>query len=228
LYAHYDGIDSNGDVFLEGGAVKISGPSRGTEGAIDSDGALIVTGGELITAGSVLNVSSESAQPTLLVSYTRQQASGSVITIKNASGDTILEYTSAVAYSASGFTSPDFVAGEVCALYIDGEKKLDIELMSGVTSIADDGGAYNGGMGGERGNRGGGTPQGGAAQGGAAPPDGGEMPFDGRTPPDNGEMPFGGRTPPDGERPTGNRTPPNGEMPYGGRGERGDPASDQN
>ena len=63
-----------------------------------------------------------------------------------------VEYTSAIAFSLSGFTSSSFVAGETYTLYIDGEKRVDIELSSGVTSIADDGSAYNGGMGGVRGN----------------------------------------------------------------------------
>ena len=167
LYAPYDGIDSNGNVYIEGGITKVSGQSQGMEGAIDLDGTLFINGGELITAGSILNVSSESTQPTLLVSYTQQQASGSVIAIKDAEGNTILEYASAIAFSMSGFTSPDFVVGETYTLYIDGEKKVDIELTSGVTSIADDGGTYNGGMGGGRGDWGRGR---------------GQMPTDGNRP----------------------------------------------
>ena len=156
LYSPCDGIDSNGNIYLEGGTVRVSGPSQGMEGAIDLDGTLLITGGELITAGSVLNVSSESTQPTLLVSYTQQQSFGSTITIKDANGNTIIEYTSAISYSMSGFTSSSFVVGETYALYIDGAKKTDITLSSIVTSIADNGGIYNGGMGGGRGNWGGG------------------------------------------------------------------------
>ena len=185
LYAPYDGIDSNGNIFLEGGTVKISGPSQSMDGAIDLDGTMLITGGELITAGSVVNVSSESTQATILVSYTQQQSSGNVIAIKDSNGNKILEYTSAIAFSMSGFTSPDFVIGETYTLYIDGEKRVDIELTSVVTSIADDGSIYSGGMGGGRGNWGGGgqMPQGGEMpQGGGNRPDGGQMPTDGSNP----------------------------------------------
>ena len=157
LYAPHDGIDSNGNVFLEGGSISISGPSQGVEGAIDLDGTLLVNGGELITAGSVANVSQESAQPVILVSYASQQTSGSVITIKDARADTLLEYKSQINYSVSGFTSPSFNIGETYTLYIDGVKKTDIKLNGAVTSVSDNGGAYSGGRGGFRGNWNGGA-----------------------------------------------------------------------
>ena len=202
LYAPYDGIDSNGNVFLEGGMVKVSGPSQSMDGAVDLDGTMLVTGGELITAGSVVNVSSESTQPTLLVSYTQQQVSGSVITVADAKGNTILSYTSAIAYTMSGFTSPSFAIGETYTLSIDGVKKTDVTLTGAVTSIADDGGAYSGmggmgGMGGGRGNWGGGMPT------------DGTMPFN-REMPADGEMPFGGRLPSGGEIPSGSEAPSGG------------------
>jgi len=151
LYAAHDGIDSNGNVFIEGGAVRISGPSRGMEGAIDLDGAMYVSGGEFITAGSVINISSSSTQPVILVSYTRLQASGSVIAIKDAAGNTLLEYTSRNTYSMSGFTSPAFKTGNTYALFIDNQKKVDIRISSMITSIGDDGRSYSGGAG-SRGN----------------------------------------------------------------------------
>jgi hypothetical protein len=153
LYGGRDGIDANGDIFLEGGVVKISGLSMGMDGAIDLDGAFRVTGGELITAGSVANVSQNSTQAALFVSYGASQPVGSVITIKDASGKTVLEYKSKTAFTLSGFTSKEFKVGKTYTLYIDGKKKTDVTLTGNVTGIADDGGAYNGarGPGGGRG-----------------------------------------------------------------------------
>jgi len=148
LYAPGDGIDANGNIFIEGGTLKISGPSQGMEGAIDFDGSMTVTGGEFITAGSVISVSQSSTQPAILVSYTSQQKSGSVISVKDSGGNIVLEYTSKTAFSMSGFTSPSFKIGETYTLFIDGEKKCDVKLDGVVTSISDDGGAYSGGRGG--------------------------------------------------------------------------------
>ena len=165
LYGTHDGIDSNGNIFLEGGVLRISGPSQGMEGAIDLDGGFLINGGELITAGSVMSSSSDSTQPLIIVSYSQQQSSGSVIAIKDANGGTLLEYTSKTTYSMSGFTSPSFKAGETYSLYIDGVKRCDITLSGIYTGISDDGSAYNGGRmgGGGRGNWGGG-------EGGGMPP----------------------------------------------------------
>ncbi|MDR1321605.1 MAG: carbohydrate-binding domain-containing protein [Gracilibacteraceae bacterium] len=240
LFAGGDGIDANGNIFLEGGAVRISGPSQGMEGAVEMNGVMLVSGGELITAGSVTNVSAESAQAVLLVSYTQPQAAGSVIALKDAGGETLLEYTSKTGYTASGFTSPALTVGETYALFIDGEKKTDIRLQDLITSIADDGGAYSGGQGGGRGNWGGrpdgapgegrmppgegsrpeGTPSEGWAPGEGGRPEG--TPPDGWTPPGEGGRPEGappeGRMPPEGGgRPDG--TPPEGRTPpdEGGR-----------
>jgi hypothetical protein len=227
LLASRDGIDSNGDIFFEGGAVRISGPSQGMEGAIDLDGAMFVSGGELITAGSVMNISQESAQAVILVSYGARQASGSVIEIRNAAGEILLEYTSRTDYTTSGFTSPSFRIGETYSLFIDGEKKTDIELEGIITSTADDGSAYNGGRGLGRGNPGdgempfggGNRPAGGNRPEGTppedrTPPDGGMSP-EGRTPPE-GSMPFDGENPAGRGRPSGGETPPEGGVPPDG------------
>jgi hypothetical protein len=217
-----DGIDSNGDIFLEGGATIISGPSQGMEGAVDLDGDFLVTGGTLITAGSALSPASSSTQPSILVSYSTTQVSGSVITLKNSADQTLLEYTSRNAYSASAFTSPERTVGETYALYIDGEKRTDITLGGAITAINDDGAAYNirGGFGGggnrtNRPNFGGG---GGGGRGNFTPPEEGNSapsegipapPGDGITPPEDGAAPPGGAGRGDRPAPGGNRnTPP--------------------
>ena len=158
LTGTFDGIDANGDIYLEGGTVKVSGRSQGMDGAVDLDGNMFLTGGELITAGSVQNSFTDPTQPVLLVSYTQQKGSGSVIAIKDAKGNTLLEYTSNTACSMSGFTSPSFAVGETYSLFVDGEKLADIKLNGMVTTTADDGSAYNGGRGNGRGGFGGGAP----------------------------------------------------------------------
>jgi hypothetical protein len=198
LYAAHDGIDSNGDVFLDGGIIKISGPSQGAEGAIDLDGTMTVTGGALITAGSILSPAADSTQPTLLVSYASQQRAGAVLEIRGADGGTLLEYTAKTAFTLSGFTSPGFTLGTTVALYIDGEKRADITLTAIVTSVGDDGGAYSGmgGFGGPGGNNFGGGNRGGN---GGGDWDGG---WDGTVPGGNGA----------GVRPDGGGVPPFGGM----------------
>jgi hypothetical protein len=150
-----DGIDANGDVFLDGGLVKLSGPSMGMQGAIDFDRSFVITGGRLITAGTSLPPASQSTQTSLLVAYTSQVASGSVISLADANGRELLSYTSRTVCAASAFSSPDLAAGKTYTLLIDGKKRADIKLSGMVTMVSENGSAYGGGRGagGGRGGR---------------------------------------------------------------------------
>jgi hypothetical protein len=130
-----DGIDSNNNVFLEGGTLRISGQSRGMEGAIDFDGAMYITGGNLVTAGSVTGVSPQSKQPAVIVGYNQQQPNGALIEIRDSGGRTILDYTAKNPFLMSVFTSPDFVIGKNYSLYVNNQKVQDITLNSIVTTI---------------------------------------------------------------------------------------------
>ena len=188
ILASRDAIDSNGHLYLEGGTITLNGLSMGADGAIEMDGDFIVTGGQLITAGSVYSASEGSTQPILLISYATQQSSESIITIKDSEENVLLEYTSKTGFSASGFTSPSFKTGETYTLFIDGEKRIDVLLSDINTSIGDDGGNYSLGRGGTGGNRGN---------------------------PGDREMPDGGGWRPDGGRgvPGGDGWMPGGRMP---------------
>jgi hypothetical protein len=220
--ASFDGIDANGDIYLEGGVVCISAQSRGADGAVDLDGSLIITGGKLITAGSVAAPSSESTQASLLVSHAVAHEKGGVITLKDDAGNTLLEYTSQISYTASAFSSPDLEVGKTYALFIDGEKLADIPLADTATAIADDGGAYaTGGWGGGRGE---GFPGGGAPPAEATRPEGGNttrpeggnpMFSEGGTPPEGGARPERGNPPEGGVWPERGSPPEGGTPPTG-------------
>jgi len=158
VYALGDGLDSNNNVFLEGGTLRISGPSRGVEGAIDFDGAMLITGGRLVTAGTITSVSPQSKQPAMIVGYNQQQPTGALIELKDSSGKTILDYTAKNTFTMSAFTSPDLVIGKTYSLYINQQKVQDIALSSLVTTVGNSnfyrGGFGGGGPGGGFGGRG--------------------------------------------------------------------------
>ncbi|MDR0464398.1 MAG: carbohydrate-binding domain-containing protein, partial [Treponema sp.] len=135
VYARGDGIDSNNNIFLEGGTLLVSGPSMGMEGAIDFDGTFLITGGKLVTAGSVLNVSGQSTQPFLYVTYNQQLPTGTNIEVRDARNNALLNYTALTSFRISGFTSPDFVIGETYSVFINDQKTADITLGSMITSL---------------------------------------------------------------------------------------------
>jgi len=174
-----DAIDANGNIYLEGGSLSLSGPSLGMQGAVDFDGVFVITGGRLITAGSALPPSQDSTQACLLVSWNSPVAAGSVISLQDRNGKTLLGYQSRVLCTASAFSSPELKAGQAYTLLVDGQKRGTLTLGGLLTMAAEDGGAYSQGRGG-RGGRGPGwgppsgmTPPGGFPPG---PPSGGLPP----------------------------------------------------
>ncbi len=50
--AEGDGIDSNGDITMDGGDLIVAGPSSGGNGSLDFDGSFTFTGGNLLAVGS--------------------------------------------------------------------------------------------------------------------------------------------------------------------------------
>ena len=149
-----DGIDSNGNIYFEGGKVSISGRSMGMDGAIDADGAIIVTGGSLVTAGSTMPLNQASTQAGLIVNYTTQNAAGDLITLKDSAGNTVLEYKSRMAFTASCFSDPSLSVGGTYSICINGEKRFEVQMTELITSVSEDGSPYSfggrGGMGGGR------------------------------------------------------------------------------
>jgi hypothetical protein len=173
-----DGLDSNGNIYMEGGSLFVSGLSMGMEGAIEQDGVFVVSGGEVVTSGSIQNVSGESSQPVIYVSYSEPLPAGSVIEIRDTEGNMLLQYACEIAAlmshysppSFSFFTSPAFETGGTYGLYVNDEKRTDITLNEIITYISDDGSEF---VPGGRGGPGGGMPGRGNMPG---IPERGEMP----------------------------------------------------
>ena len=120
-----DGVDSNGYIYFNGGKVVIDGPTNNGNGSLDSGLGIIMNGGEVISVGSsgmAETLGSTSSIYNISVYFTLQQAAGTKIEIKNSNDETILEHTSAKAFSHLSAGSAYFKSGETYALYLNGEK----------------------------------------------------------------------------------------------------------
>lgn len=96
--AEGDGIDSNGNIFFQGGTVIVNGPTSGGNGALDyGDGANYVceiSGGTLIAAGAVgmdVAPTKGSSQPAVNVKLSSQQSAGTYVVLKDSEGNTVLQ-----------------------------------------------------------------------------------------------------------------------------------------
>lgn len=76
INASGDGIDSNGDLYLEGGTVLAEGPAEGGNGALDYNGTGTISGGTILAVGSAgmfQTFSENSSQPMLMVYFDEMQ-----------------------------------------------------------------------------------------------------------------------------------------------------------
>ena len=118
-----DGLDSNGDLTISGGAVIINGPENGGNGALDANGTILVSGGFLVAAGSreMAEVpDAASAQNVVAVTFTGVQQGGTLLRIADTDGNELLNFTPAKSYSSLVFSSPDLKSNTEYCVYAGG------------------------------------------------------------------------------------------------------------
>lgn len=211
-----DGIDSNGNIDINGGLVYISLVGDGGNCALDygseNGGACRINGGTVVACGgsTMLETMSEnSAQPSLLYVGTTQ-AAGTEITLQDSSGETLLTYAAPNSFSAVLVSCPEMTTGSTYTLTL-GDTAQEITLTQVATTYGVSGN-MGGGMG-DMGGRGGmnGGPGDFAPTSGTA---------DSAT--DDTALPGGSGTPP--AKPDGDSDPrPSGEAPTRPDGENGTP-----
>lgn len=188
-----DGIDSNGNVYMEGGTVLVSGPTDSANGALDVEGSAQITGGTLVAAGSAgmgMNFGDTSTQASLMVNYSSVQPGGTLLTLLDENEGVIVSFAPFKDYQSVVISTPDMEQNGTYTLctggstetasgdglytgsYTPGTEVVSITIDSIITSISETGAAVSNGMGGGMGGNGG-PQQGNGAQRG---PDGTQEP----------------------------------------------------
>lgn len=153
-----DGIDSNGNLYITGGTVYVAGPTSNGDGAIDYEEEASITGGTLIAAGSsgmAQGMGSNSTQCSMLVNLSETIAAGSVISLKDSSGNVLISWTSPKQFSSVVISTAELAQGSTYAL-VTGDTQTEVTLSSVATTSGSAGfGGGFGGAGGRGGNGGG-------------------------------------------------------------------------
>ncbi|MBE5844336.1 MAG: carbohydrate-binding domain-containing protein [Butyrivibrio sp.] len=136
-----DGIDSNGDLYVDGGYVVVDGPEQDMNGSLDTGGNAYIYGGTVIAVGSsgmVENFSSESGQYSVKYGFESTLEAGTQITIADSNGNELLSYTltkSAVSivYSSADIAEGDYTitAGETSDTFTVSDKATSAGTESG-------------------------------------------------------------------------------------------------
>ncbi len=144
-----DGIDSNGTLAINGGTVIVDGPTNAGNGALDAEGALTYNGGSVIAVGATgmaVAPGASSSGYSISAFFSSTYPAGSTLTVKDSSGNTLLEHTSKKAFSHAALSSESFREGNTYIIYIDGAQVASITLSGKTTQSG------SGGMGGPGGN----------------------------------------------------------------------------
>lgn len=153
-----DGIDSNGNLYITGGAVYVAGPTSNGDGALDYEGEASITGGTLIAAGSsgmAQGMGNNSTQCSMLVNLSETIAAGSVISLKDSSGNVLISWTSPKQFSSVAISTAELAQGSTYTL-VTGDTQTEVTLSSVATTSGSAGfGGGFGGAGGRGGNGGG-------------------------------------------------------------------------
>lgn len=141
-----DGIDSNGKLIVTGGETYVSGPENGANGAIDYEQSGQITGGILVAVGNsqmAMNFGDTSTQGSIMISVANCQA-GDTVVLKDAQGNELVSYTAESSFNSVVVSCPELVQGGTYTLKA-GNNETEITLDSLI---------YGNGMGGFGGPRG--------------------------------------------------------------------------
>jgi len=117
-----DGVDSNGSITMTNGTVIVNGPENSGNGALDYDTTFDISGGVFVAAGNngmVQAPSTSSSQASINVSMP-SSSNNSMVSILDASGNTILSFTPSKTYQSVVISTPELVIGSSYSVYYGG------------------------------------------------------------------------------------------------------------
>ena len=104
-----DGVDSNGYILVTGGEI-ISAAKPGADTGLDANQGTIINGGSVFSVGSSMDMAStSSSQPTMNLIFNANVAASSTVTVKDTDGNEIISYCA---------NSADFISGTERRTYI--------------------------------------------------------------------------------------------------------------
>lgn len=138
-----DGLDSNGNIYISGGDIRISLPGSGTNAAIDygseSGGVCVITGGTVVACGGSEMIESfdeTSTQCSILYILESAAKAGSKLTLSDSSGNVLLEYDVPNNFTSVNISCPEMKTGETYSIST-GDTVEEITQESTVTTFGD-------------------------------------------------------------------------------------------
>lgn len=138
-----DGLDSNGDIIISGGVIRVSLTNSGSNSALDcgseSGGIMEISGGEVIACGSYSmaeGFDASSGQCSVLYNIKRGAPAGTTVALEDSEGNVILSYEVPCSFSSVAISCPEMQIGETYLVAI-GDSVEEITLDSVSASFGD-------------------------------------------------------------------------------------------
>ena len=133
-----DGLDSNGDIIISGGVIRVSLTNSGSNSALDygseSGGIMEISGGEVIACGSYSmaeGFDDSSTQCAILYNIKRGAAAGTMIALEDNAGNILLEYEAPCSFSSVALSCPEMKLGETYTIVIgDSVEEITLDTVS--------------------------------------------------------------------------------------------------
>ena len=143
-----DGIDSNGDLIITGGTIRVSLVNNGNNSALDygseSGGVAEISGGTVIAAGNYSmaeQFDSSSSQASILYTYSEGAEAGTTVALEDTDGNVIISYEVPQSFSSINISCPEMEVGETYLMVIgDNVEEITLDEISASYGDASSGG----------------------------------------------------------------------------------------
>ena len=147
-----DGIDSNGDIIITGGTIRVSLTGDGGNNAIDcateNGGVCEISGGNIIACGSsqmAESFGSASTQCAVLFNLQTGAEAGTTLTLRDSDGNVLMSYEVPNAFTSVNISCPEMKPGETYTISV-GETEESVTLEETTTTLGAAGTSMFGGM----------------------------------------------------------------------------------
>lgn len=138
-----DGLDSNGDIVISGGMVRVSLVNSGSNSALDygseSGGSMTISGGTVVACGSygmAEAFDSSSGQCSILYNIKSGAEAGTTVCLEDSAGNVLISYEVPNSFSSVALSTPEMQLGE-SYLVVVGDKVEEITLTEVSASYGD-------------------------------------------------------------------------------------------
>ena len=133
-----DGLDSNGDIIISGGVIRVSLTNSGSNSALDygseSGGVMEISGGDVIACGSYAmaeGFGSGSTQCSVLYNIKRGAAAGTELKLEDSDRNVLRSYEVPCSFSSIAISCPEMQIGETYSIVIgDSAEEITLEEIS--------------------------------------------------------------------------------------------------